>query len=535
MIVLLRHAVFLLLTTVAGTGPGMATALELTPEEQIYISTKRPIMCADPDWAPFERFDADGQHIGIAADLHRLLRERIGLEVSYFPQHHWQEQLRASKEGRCQILSFVNQTPERDQWLIFTQPLLSDPNVLITREEAPLIENLSLLTGKRMALPAGTAIYERISRDFPNVELIPTASEEEAIGLVANKQADMTLRSLIVAAYTIKRNGWFNLKINSQLHGYENHLRIGVLKAEPLLKSILDKGIASISNQERDQIIDRHVEIKMVTAIDYSLLKWVIGIAFSILLTSYYWLRRLQHINRSLQAALTEVKNTEAEQRQFISMLSHEIRSPLAVIDTTAQLLGMKLQDRNDCAPLLARIRRGTARLSTLLDNSLTQDRLNSKNFILHRDTVDLPTLLSNAIDSAELLTRQHEIVPHLAPELPPLQGDQTLLRIMLNNLVGNAIKYCPAGTAIELSISASDDNCKIEVIDHGPGIPPEDLPHIFERFHRGRNAKDTPGAGLGIPLIDKIVKLHQGRLAVECPPSGGTRFTIHLPFSRKS
>lgn len=92
----------------------------------------------------------------------------------------------------------MNRSPEREKWLIFTAPLLRDPNVLITREEFPLVTDLGTLRGKRIALPLGSAIYERIRADFPNLELIGTVSEEEAIGMVSDRRADMTLRSMIM-------------------------------------------------------------------------------------------------------------------------------------------------------------------------------------------------------------------------------------------------------------------------------------------------------------------------------------------------
>lgn len=520
----------LLLSPLAGIA-----ALALTPAEQTYLEARQPVMCVDPDWWPFEMLDAHDRHVGIAADLHELLRQRLGLKVSLYTNPNWDEQLRASKAGRCQIISFVNRTAQRDDWLIFTDPLLRDPNVLITREETPLIEDFSSLQGKRMALPAGTAIYERISTDFPNIKLIGTASEDEAIGLVADKQADMTLRSLIVAAYTIKKNGWFNLKINSQLPGYENNLRIGVVKSDPLLRDLLNKGIATLSEQEKNKIIDRHIEIKMVTDIDYTPLKWLIGLTATILLTSLYWLKRLRKINLSLAAALDEVQTTEMEQRQFISMLSHEIRSPLAVIDTTAQLLSLKQRSLAEIKQLEARIRRGASRLTSLLDNSLTQDRLNSKNFTLHTDDIDLKKLLSVPLDNAELFSRQNEITTTVEGSLTSLRGDQTLLRIMLNNLITNAIKYTPAGTPIHLHIAREGEFCLIQVADQGPGIPQDDIPHIFERFHRGKNVKDSPGAGLGLSLVARIVQLHQGNISVECPPAGGTIFTIRLPIPADS
>ncbi len=111
-----------------------AGLLNFTPQEQAYLSQKRTVtMCVDPDWAPFERLDENGTHVGIAADLIQLVVQRTGLDIKPLPVRTWDESLAASKDGRCQIMSFLNQTPERERWLRFTSPIFLDPNVLITR------------------------------------------------------------------------------------------------------------------------------------------------------------------------------------------------------------------------------------------------------------------------------------------------------------------------------------------------------------------------------------------------------------------
>lgn len=517
--------------------PTQATELTLSDSERLYVSSHMPTLCVDPVWEPFEVLDPAGQHVGIAADLHALVRERVGLNVQLHPARTWKESLAASKDGRCQLLSFVNRSPERDKWLIFTEPLLIDPNVLITREEHPTITNLASLKGAKIALPLGTAMYERIGKAFPNLTVIGVVEEEDALGLVSNKTVDMTLRSRIVAAHTIKKEGWFNLKLNSQLPGYENQLRIGVLKSEPLLRDILDKGIATLTEQERARIVDRHVQIKLVTdvQVDYTLVKWLAALIAAIVATSLFWLRRLRRSNALLRVALAEVQATEAEQRLFISMLSHEARSPLAVIDTTAQLLTMQLDDDDHAHPLVARIRRGVARLSNFFDNCLTQERVNSKNFALHPTDVDVAALAYWAEESADLLSGQHDICLELAPHLPPLRGDQTLLRIVLMNLLTNAIKYAPPDSLITLRVlrsSADGAYCRFEVLDQGPGIPADEQPVIFQRFRRGRTTEGTPGAGLGLAVAARIVALHGGNITLHSPPGQGACFAVELPWA---
>ena len=164
--------------TVASASP---PPIDLTPIEQAYIEKVGTVkMCVDPDWAPFERINPQGQHEGIAADLVQLVALRAGLKIELHSVKDWDESLAASKGKRCQIMSFLNQTPARDAGLIFTAPIFSDPNVIIAREEHGYIADLKGLQGERVALPHGTMVEERVRRDFPNLQVVLTTSEPEA-------------------------------------------------------------------------------------------------------------------------------------------------------------------------------------------------------------------------------------------------------------------------------------------------------------------------------------------------------------------
>ena len=156
--------------------------------------------------------------------------------------------------------------------LLFTEPHFSDVNVFITREEHPFIANPADLVDKTIVFPKGTAMEELIRKDYPNLKIINTNTEMEAFKMVSDKKADMAMRSLIVAAYTIKKEGFFNLKISGQLPNYTNQLRIGIIKSEPILRDILNKGVMNISNKDRENIVNQHVIIKAQTVIDHTLM-----------------------------------------------------------------------------------------------------------------------------------------------------------------------------------------------------------------------------------------------------------------------
>lgn len=306
---MLQRIVFTLLLSctlgVMPTGYAANSALsriEFTAQEKAYLAGAGTIsMCVDPDWIPFERINEHGQHEGIAADLVQLVAQRVGLKIELYPVKHWDESIAASKAKRCQIMSFLNQSPARDQWLRFTDPIFYDQNVIITREEHPFIGDPNGLKGEKVALPRGTMVEERMRRDFPDLTFITTGSEPEAIALVSGREADMTIRSLIVAAYAIKKEGLFNLKIAGQIPEYANKLRIGVLKDEPLLRDILDKGVKTITAQEREAIANKHVSIKVQQGVDYTLVWQVIIGGGLIMLVVVLWNRKLSALNRELE------------------------------------------------------------------------------------------------------------------------------------------------------------------------------------------------------------------------------------------
>ena len=236
--------------------------IALTKEEQLYLDKKQIItMCIDPNREPFEKLDVNNNHIGIAGDYIKLLTDRLGIQIKIIPTKNTEESTAFSKNKKCDLLNFINQTSSRDQWLDFTDTIFIDENVIIGRIEMPEIKDLSKINAT-IAIPKGTAMYEKIEKEFPNLIIVPVNSQKEAFDYVEQKKADLTIHSLIISAYTIKENSLFNLKILLKPKEFENELRIGIQKNEDILKSILNKGIYSITQDDKNKIINKWVVVK---------------------------------------------------------------------------------------------------------------------------------------------------------------------------------------------------------------------------------------------------------------------------------
>lgn len=239
---------------------------------------------------------------------------------------------------------------------------------------------------------------------------------------------------------------------------------------------------------------------------------------------------------KRMEIALHQAKEAAelalAEQRQLIAMISHEYRSPLAVIDSAVQLLSIKLSTESDTVPIIARIRRGVSRLANFLDNCLIEGRMDSDALTLHYSAVDLHALAESVIESARLISESHQYIVELDPGLPLLDGDQQLMGVMLLNLIGNAIKYSQSGSEVRLCIKHTGQACSFEVIDQGLGIPADELPFIFQKYMRGRAVTSIPGAGLGLSLVAKITAMHGGRVEMESREGEGAHVTVTIPLN---
>jgi len=243
-----------------------------------------------------------------------------------------------------------------------------------------------------------------------------------------------------------------------------------------------------------------------------------------------------QNDDRRLQQVLEEMTEADKQQRQFIAMLSHEVRSPLAVIDASAQLLGLRLAATPEHRPVLERMERGVSRLKYFFDNCLTQDRIDSRNYTLQAMQVDMRELIQFKHESIQHLSNQHCVVFDMAPEPMLVSGDEVLLRIMVMNLLSNAFKFAPPGSIVTLRLTRLATPplawCRLEVIDQGPGIPDDESERIFHKYQRGRAAERTPGAGLGLAIVKRIVHLHRATVQVHNTAQGGACFVVNLPFA---
>jgi two-component system phosphate regulon sensor histidine kinase PhoR len=237
---------------------------------------------------------------------------------------------------------------------------------------------------------------------------------------------------------------------------------------------------------------------------------------------------------------VTELRRLESLRRDFIANASHELRTPIAAVrSATETLRSGALADPVAAIRFLDIIERNAQRLQSLVEDMLELSKLESNEFKLKRERVELervvPIVLALFRERAE--KKGVRLAAELPPALPSVEGDARALEHVLSNLVDNAVKYCAAGARILVKASREDGRVRLVVTDTGPGIAPEHLPRVFERFYRvdaGRS-RELGGTGLGLSIVKHMVEAMRGKVAVESAVGRGSTFTVSLPSSEAS
>lgn len=228
------------------------------------------------------------------------------------------------------------------------------------------------------------------------------------------------------------------------------------------------------------------------------------------------------------ELALTRETEAKRELRQFLSMVSHEFRTPLAIIDSAAQMLLMRAERADPgMQPRLDTIRGAVQRLVDLITTCLADEQLDSGRIVLQESALDLGPILEQALAHHRAAAPDRTVTLKTEP-LPAVWGDAGMLSLVFNNLIGNALKYSETGV-VGVMARPDHDGIVIQVKDNGIGIPAEDQPHIFERFFRAANAHNIAGSGIGLHMVRQIVELHGGTIALHSREGSGSTFTVRL------
>jgi two-component system, NarL family, sensor histidine kinase EvgS len=518
---------------------GDQSTVELTAVQRAWLAEHRTIRFGyDPSWPPFSFRDQGNRLTGIDIELLERLAGRLGVEFVPLQTQSWSETYARAVNREVDILVSTSEDQERAKHFLFTQPYLSFPLAIITRNDAPPMATLAALRGRRVAAVRDYVATLEMQRDHPEIETVLTGTMEEAMLMVSAGHADAVATNLANASFVIKTQGLTNLRIAGLLP-YTFSLRFAVRQDWPILRDILDQGVTSISLKEKQEITDRWVRIDYANVIRWDTIsRWALGLgsAVALIILAIAWHnRRLQRelaerlrVQRVLEETRDRLTRLNEEKTQLMNMAAHDLRSPL-----TATLLGLEflrmghsefdLASREAVGGLIANIRHMDRLIADLLDAQALEDGDRS----LKRECVDLAKLLHEVVDEFRPVAVRKTIALTANIDTGPtcVHGDPGACRQILDNLLSNAIKYTPPGGRVEVTLRGT----RFEVRDTGPGITAAEMERLFKKYGRlsARPTGGEPSIGLGLSIVKRLVDAMAGRVWCESEPGHGTAFIV--------
>ena len=341
--------------------------------------------------------------------------------------------------------------------------------------------------------------------------------------MVNKGQADFTICELPVYTYYDELGRYKNIKIAGELKD-KNEIYIGARKEFSAIIPIINKVINDTDSYE----LYEKVMVMPEDSRELILMGSLAGLLFfSVLLLAIYLIQTFRRLIESKRQAEAAYK----DKIRLISNISHDLRTPItALIGYTQALLDNKVSTAEDRQKYLHRLSMKVKYLNAMVDDFFLLARMEEDRLMLNREAVDLEALVKQVLPDAELKAREKGIrisLRILKKELT-VSADSVKLSRVLDNILANALCFTGAGGSIEVVLEPWESGARIGVTDTGAGIAKEELPHVFERYYKGRNARRESN-GLGLFIAKTIVEKHGGRIWAESAPGKGSSFFITL------
>jgi len=527
------------------TSPGdekKVKKIQLTAKEREWLD-EHPVItaAADPNWPPVEYLDRNKKFTGMAADYIKLVEQRLGIRIEVVPHETWSESLESARERKVAVLTAAASTPDRDKYLSFTRPYLELPASIIINDDTHGISSMADLSGKRVAVVKNYASHDFLERMHPELNLLPVADVSNGLYAVSYGEVDAFIANVATASFYIEKLAIQNLRVAGE-SGFTYKLGVASRNDWPILNRLLQKSVASISNEERQSIYRKWVGLKPEAwkptreqLIGFAAALIIIGFGITLI-----WNRQLRKTvdfrTQALRVSEEEARlaRETAEQANraktdFLAAASHDLRQPLHAMSLQIGQLKDSLQDKK-AEQILEQISNSQFALSDILNALLDISHLDAgtlKPNYFHFPLAQLFTRLENEFTPQ---AQERGIKLRIRTTGAWLYSDATLLYRVLANLVDNAVKYTRT-PGVLIAARKFGTKWRIEVWDCGPGISDEHQQKIFEEFvqleNPGRDRRR--GLGLGLAIVQRLNKLLGHQLTLSSRSGYGSCFRLEV------
>jgi len=278
----------------------ISAPVELSEQEKSFLKTKQSIkMCVATDFLPHEDI-VDGKYVGMSSEYINIIANNLDIPFVLVPTISWDETIRFIRERRCDVIPLIRRTPQRLEYLNFTQPYYVEPLVIATKSDKPYVIDLSEIITKPLGIVKGYAQVELLSKQFPNIKIIKVDSPSDGIRRLYDGEIYAFLGALNVIGFHIQQSGYRNIKINGTMEK-DLSLSMGSRNDMPLLNGILNKAVKSIREDEIERIKNSWITVKYEKHLDYTMIAFILTVALMILSFTLYHYRILRKHNRLLE------------------------------------------------------------------------------------------------------------------------------------------------------------------------------------------------------------------------------------------
>ncbi|MDB6025732.1 MAG: histidine kinase [Verrucomicrobiales bacterium] len=520
---------------------GLLTAAELekrvklSDEQQQWLAEHSPIQVGiTPEWGPYSYFTANGQGAGIDVDVLNLISRRTGLKFQIIPAVPWERMWKMAQEGKLDMTTSTVSTPEREKVFTFTRAYGESSTVIVAREGDHRFSHVLQLRSAVIAQPKEHLVTSALQERLPDASVVLLETQRDCFERVLDGKADVTVADMYTAAQYLNDHPKAKLGISGVIPEFKFPLRLAVLRHYPILRDIMDQGLASISQQELDTIIASQLAFNLQGSRRADFLRrtvaGVIVLAAVIAAIFYLWNSMIRKEIRARRVAEAELRETNRSLEVFAHAVSHDLKTPLRAIRGFSEALREDYYAQLDQVgrEYFARIISSVERMDGLISNVLAYSHASQAEFSL--EAVSLKELVNQLV--GEFPPEQRGYF-HIVSELPKVRANPGLLGQSIANLLSNAVKFIPKERTPHIRIWSERQGSLVKLVveDNGIGIAPEDQQRIFQLFQRA-GPGSYAGTGIGLAVVAKGVPRMGGTVGVTSRPGEGSSFWIQLPVA---
>jgi len=525
----------LLLSAFWGCKKDNSSNLLSTRERAFLDSLNRDLTFApDPNFPPFEYFDEHGRYSGILSEYITLIEKRLNIKFKIVKYNSWEELLKKAENYAFDFSPCAQKNSRREEFWLFTSSYIEVKNVIISHEGRSDL-TLQDLRGKRVAIVKDYAAENYVRENGKGIEIVPVLNAMHGINDLSFGWVEAFITEMPVAAYFIYKEGVPNLRVTGEI-GYNYNFSMASRKDLPIINSILQKGLNSITKEEKDAIYRKYIALEYrrfwESKVFWLIAIGVIGFVSGLIILIYIWRKRA----KELKVAKDLADSANKAKSEFLANMSHEIRTPMNAIIGFADLLTERIEDPTE-KEYVSIIADNGKTLLKLINDVLDLSKVEAGKIVVKKKPTRIKQVVKEIEDMFFLLIEQKKLefridVSSRVSEYYLI--DETRFRQVLINLISNSIKFTPSGS-ITLTIDAivlKDEKFHqliVIVSDTGIGIPKNQQTKVFAPFVQidSEVQRKTNGTGLGLTITQRLMELMGGTITLFSEVGKGSTFKL--------